>query len=106
MEMREPKIPVHVTLCSPSGMNNSVQHNTNLEERAILVTALLSPAEMEIKSWWPRMCFLHRSPPLQGNIAKEASLACHSLEYRRPEDEGSYCQFSVQSVCDSDCAML
>lgn len=110
MEMRGGEMPVHVTLYSPSGMNklSSAQYKP--------LWKMCNPCDSTALPCWdgnkklvakkPGEWFLHRPLGSQGNIVKEASLTHLSLECRRPEDERSCCQFSVQSVCDSDHAML
>lgn len=51
----EQRCPFTLHCIAPVVQTSSVEHNTNVfEERAILVTALLFPAEVEIKSRWPR----------------------------------------------------
>lgn len=109
MEIRGAEIPVHVALYSPSGMNklSSAQHKS--------LWRVCNPCDSTALPCWdgnkklvakkPGEWFLHCSLRSQGNIVKEASLARLSLECRRPEDERS-CQFSLQSVSDSDHAML
>lgn len=106
METRGAEMPVHVTLYSSGGMNKlgSAQYES--------LWRACNPCDSTALPCWdgnkklvakkPGECFLRCSLRSQGNIVKEASLARLSLECSRPENERSCCQFSVQSVCDSD----
>lgn len=89
---------------APVVRTSSVQRNANLFDACgILVTALLFPAEMAIKSWWPRNLESGSSLLLMvsGQYC-EGSILDASL-FGVQKGERSCCQFSAQCVLFRPC---